>query len=51
MDYGDFLVHVFLDEARAFYDLEHLWSDAPPSPVDADGPVISGSGQAAGPGG
>ena len=29
MDYGDFLVHVFLDEARAFYDLEHLWADAP----------------------
>ena len=29
MDYGDFLVHVFLDEARHFYDLEHLWVDAP----------------------
>ncbi len=29
MDYGDFLVHVFLDEARSFYDLEHLWNDAP----------------------
>jgi ribosome-associated protein len=29
MDYGDFLVHVFLDEAREFYDLEHLWADAP----------------------
>lgn len=29
MDYGDFLVHVFMDEARAFYDLEHLWTDAP----------------------
>lgn len=29
MDYGDFLVHVFLDEARQFYDLEHLWVDAP----------------------
>jgi ribosome-associated protein len=29
MDYGDFLVHVFLDEAREFYDLEHLWTDAP----------------------
>ena len=29
MDYGDFLVHVFLDEARQFYDLEHLWADAP----------------------
>ncbi len=29
MDYGDFVVHVFLDEARAFYDLERLWGDAP----------------------
>ncbi|HEX7459089.1 MAG TPA: ribosome silencing factor [Acidimicrobiales bacterium] len=28
MDYGDFLVHVFLDEAREFYDLEHLWAEA-----------------------
>ncbi len=32
MDYGDFLVHVFLDEAREFYDLEHLWADAPRVP-------------------
>ena len=32
MDYGDFLVHVFLDEAREFYDLEHLWVDAPRMP-------------------
>ena len=29
MDYGDFVVHVFLDEARRFYDLERLWADAP----------------------
>jgi ribosome-associated protein len=29
MDYGDFVVHVFLDEARRFYDLERLWGDAP----------------------
>lgn len=29
MDYGDFVVHVFDAEAREFYDLEHLWSDAP----------------------
>ncbi len=28
MDYGDFVVHVFADEARRFYDLEHLWADA-----------------------
>jgi ribosome-associated protein len=32
MDYGDFLVHVFMDEARAYYDLEHLWNDAPRVP-------------------
>lgn len=29
MDYGDFVVHVFLDEARLFYDLERLWGDVP----------------------
>jgi ribosome-associated protein len=29
MDYGDFVVHVFLDEIRAYYDLERLWADAP----------------------
>jgi ribosome-associated protein len=29
MDYGDFLVHVFLEATRDFYDLEHLWAGAP----------------------
>lgn len=27
LDYGDFVVHVFVDEARQYYDLERLWSD------------------------
>lgn len=27
LDYGDFVVHLFHKEARAFYDLEGLWSD------------------------
>ena len=29
LDFVDFVAHVFLDEDRAFYDLERLWADAP----------------------
>ena len=29
LDYGDFVVHVFLDEVRRYYDIERLWADAP----------------------
>jgi len=32
MDYSDFIVHVFLQEMRDYYDLEHLWSGAPRVP-------------------
>ena len=28
MDYTDVLVHIFLPDVRAYYDLEHLWDDA-----------------------
>src|SRR5580704_12628739 len=34
LDYGDFVVHVFAGDARAHYDLEGLWSDAPRVPID-----------------
>ena len=29
LDYGSFVVHVFLQEARDYYELERLWSDVP----------------------
>lgn len=29
LDYIDFVVHVFHESARTFYQLEHLWGDAP----------------------
>jgi len=28
MDYGDVIIHIFLEPMRSFYDLEGLWSDA-----------------------
>lgn len=28
LDYGDFIVHIFEQKARNFYDLERLWRDA-----------------------
>jgi ribosome-associated protein len=29
LDFVDFVVHVFLEEERTYYDLERLWRDAP----------------------
>lgn len=44
MDYGDFVIHVFLQERRRFYGLERLWGDAP----DETASFVDGDGEAAG---
>ena len=36
LDYDDVIIHVFLESARAFYDLERLWSEAPRMAVPED---------------
>ena len=35
MDYGDLVVHLFDQRARAFYRLEDLWADAPRIPIES----------------
>jgi ribosome-associated protein len=40
MDYGDFVVHVFLDDTREFYAIERLWSDAPTIWREVDAPAV-----------
>lgn len=39
IDYGDFLVHVFHEETRAYYELERLWADAPRVPFEEAAPT------------
>lgn len=52
-DYGDFVVHVFSEEARAYYSLEEIWGDAVqvdwrdpsrpiPKAIDADPEAAAG---------
>ena len=36
LDYGDFIIHVFEEKARRFYDLERLWRDAARVPLPAE---------------
>jgi ribosome-associated protein len=46
LDYGDFVVHVFLHSAREHYDLEGLWNDAPRIPLDVPADARLPAGEA-----
>ena len=43
LDYGDFILHVFEEKSRRFYDLERLWRDAARVPLPPD--VAAGAGE------
>ena len=40
LDYGDFVVHVFHEEARRFYELERLWADVPKVAWEPEGASV-----------
>ena len=46
LDYGDFVVHVFVHPAREHYDIEGLWSDAPRLPIDVPADARLPAGEA-----
>jgi ribosome-associated protein len=43
MDFGDVVIHIFLDALREYYDLENLWAEAPRVKVPSEfyGPSAS----------
>ena len=41
LDYGDFIVHVFDEKSRKFYDLERLWRESTRVPLSPD---VTGEG-------
>jgi len=40
LDYVNFVVHIFLEEKREYYNLERLWADAPQIEVPDVEPVV-----------
>jgi ribosome-associated protein len=40
-DYGDFIVHVFAEQARQYYDLERLWRHAKDVAIPAPEPHLT----------
>ncbi len=46
LDYGDVVLHLFQEEQRGYYDLDHFWADAP---VVIPGAPSKGKGRVAKP--
>ena len=40
MDYGEVIIHIFLEPIRVFYDIEGLWHDVPKTRYDERGTVL-----------
>lgn len=45
LDYGDFVVHVFYEPVRKFYEIERLWSRAPRCELPPPSPPPSTPGE------
>ena len=35
LDYGNVIIHIFIEETRLFYDIEGLWADAKKLSIDS----------------
>ena len=40
MDFGDIVIHILSEEARAYYELERLWGDVARLDWDGEGPAF-----------
>ena len=45
LDYGNFIVHIFSERAREYYDLERLWRNAERLDIQEPGPPRASSGE------
>ena len=50
VDYGDFIVHIFEEKARRFYDLERLWREGVRVPLPANLQTETGNSSSSAPG-